>query len=34
VVIGITVMAIFVVVVNRFFWQPLYWYAERRYRLS
>lgn len=34
VVLGIAVMAFFVVVVNRFFWQPLYWYAERKYRLS
>jgi NitT/TauT family transport system permease protein len=34
VVMGIIVMAFFVVVVNRFFWQPLYWYAERRYRLD
>jgi NitT/TauT family transport system permease protein len=34
VVLGIAVMAFFVVVVNRLFWQPLYWYAERKYRLS
>jgi NitT/TauT family transport system permease protein len=34
VVLGIAVMAFFVVVVNRFFWQPLYWYAERKYRLT
>jgi NitT/TauT family transport system permease protein len=27
------VMAFFVVVVNRLFWQPLYWLAERKYRL-
>ena len=33
VVLGIAVMAFFVVVVNRLFWQPLYWYAERKYRL-
>jgi NitT/TauT family transport system permease protein len=33
VVMGIAVMAFFVVVVNRLFWQPLYWYAERKYRL-
>jgi NitT/TauT family transport system permease protein len=32
-VMGIAVMAFFVVVVNRLFWQPLYWYAERKYRL-
>jgi NitT/TauT family transport system permease protein len=34
VVLGMAVMAFFVVVVNRIFWQPLYWYAERKYRLS
>ncbi len=33
VVLGIAVMAFFVVVVNRLFWQPLYWYAERRFRM-
>jgi len=34
VVLGMAVMAFFVVVVNRLFWQPLYWLAERKYRLS
>jgi NitT/TauT family transport system permease protein len=34
VVLGIAVMAFFVVVVNRLFWQPLYWYAERKFRLT
>jgi NitT/TauT family transport system permease protein len=34
VVLGIAVMAFLVVVVNRLFWQPLYWYAERKYRLG
>jgi NitT/TauT family transport system permease protein len=34
VVLGIAVMAFFVVVVNRLFWQPLYWLAERKYRLT
>jgi NitT/TauT family transport system permease protein len=33
VVLGMAVMAFFVVVVNRVFWQPLYWLAERKYRL-
>src|SRR3954467_11070577 len=33
VVLGMAVMAFFVVVVNRLFWQPLYWLAERKYRL-
>jgi len=27
-------MSLFVVVINRFFWRPLYYYAERRYRLA
>ena len=31
VVLGIAVMSFFVVVVNRLFWRPLYWYAERKY---
>jgi NitT/TauT family transport system permease protein len=34
VVLGIAVMAFFVVVVNRLFWRPLYWYAERRFRMT
>jgi len=34
VVLGMAVMAFFVVVVNRIFWQPLYWLAERKYRLN
>ena len=34
VVLGIAVMAFFVVVVNRLFWQPLYWYAERKFRMT
>jgi len=34
VVLGMAVMAFFVVVVNRLFWQPLYWLAERKYRLT
>ncbi len=33
VVLGMAVMAFFVVVVNRLLWQPLYWLAERKYRL-
>ena len=31
---GIAVMSFFVVVVNRVFWRPLYWYAERKFRLT
>ena len=34
VVLGTTVMSFFVVVVNRLFWRPLYWYAERKFRLT
>ena len=34
VVLGIAVMSFFVVVVNRLLWRPLYWYAERKFRLS
>ena len=34
IVLGIATMSFFVVVVNRLFWRPLYWYAERRYRLT
>ena len=34
VVLGIATMSVFVVVINRFFWRPLYYYAERRFRLA
>ena len=34
IVIGIFVMCFFVVIVNRLFWRPLYWYAERKFRLG
>jgi NitT/TauT family transport system permease protein len=34
VVLGIAVMSIFVVVINRLLWRPLYRLAERRYRLD
>ena len=34
IVLGIVVMSSFVVVVNRLFWRPLYWYAERKFRLA
>jgi NitT/TauT family transport system permease protein len=33
VVLGIAVMSLYVVVINRLIWRPLYWYAERRCRL-
>ncbi len=31
---GITVMCLFVVTLNRVFWRPLYYYAERKFRIS
>ena len=34
VVLGIAVMSFFVVVVNRIIWRPLYWYAERKFKLT
>ena len=34
IVLGTVTMSLFVVVINRFFWRPLYYYAERRYRLA
>jgi NitT/TauT family transport system permease protein len=34
IVLGIAVMSLFVVVINRSFWRPLYWYAERKFRLG
>jgi len=34
IVLGIAVMSLFVVVVNRLFWRPLYRYAERKFRLG
>ncbi|HEX4024962.1 MAG TPA: ABC transporter permease subunit [Steroidobacteraceae bacterium] len=34
VILGITTMSLFVVALNRIFWRPLYYYAERKYRLT
>ncbi len=34
IVLGIAVMSLFVVVVNRTFWRPLYFYAERKFRMG
>jgi len=34
IVLGIVVMSAFVVVINRMFWRPLYWFAERKFRLA
>jgi len=34
VVLGIAVMSLYVVIVNRALWRPLYWFAERKCRLG
>jgi NitT/TauT family transport system permease protein len=34
IVLGIAVMSFYVVVINRAFWRPLYFYAERKFRLG
>ena len=34
IILGIATMSLFVVAINRSFWRPLYYYAERKYRLS
>ncbi|HEY2032221.1 MAG TPA: ABC transporter permease subunit [Rhizomicrobium sp.] len=34
VVLGTAVMAALVSIINRIFWRPLYWYAERKFRLT
>ncbi len=34
IVLGIVVMSLYVVVINRLFWRPLYFYAERKFRLG
>jgi NitT/TauT family transport system permease protein len=33
-VLGTVVMSVMVAIINRVFWRPLYWYAERKYRLT
>jgi NitT/TauT family transport system permease protein len=33
-VLGIAAMSLFVVIINRPFWRPLYLYAERKFRLG
>ena len=33
VVLGVATMSVFVVVINRLFWRPLYYYAERKFTL-
>jgi NitT/TauT family transport system permease protein len=34
IVLGIAVMSLYVVAINRTFWRPLYWFAERKCRLG
>jgi len=34
IILGIATMSLFVVAINRSFWRPLYYFAERKYRLS
>jgi NitT/TauT family transport system permease protein len=34
IVLGTVTMSLFVVVINRLFWRPLYYYAERRFQLA
>ncbi|HEY2591275.1 MAG TPA: ABC transporter permease subunit [Steroidobacteraceae bacterium] len=34
IVLGIVTMSLFVAAINRLFWRPLYYYAERRFRLG
>jgi NitT/TauT family transport system permease protein len=34
VILGVVVMSLFVIVINRILWRPLYYYAERKYRLT
>ncbi len=34
IVLGVATMSLFVVAINRFCWRPLYYFAERRFRLG
>ena len=34
IVLGIATMSVFVVTINRFFWRPLYYYADRKFRIT
>jgi NitT/TauT family transport system permease protein len=34
IILGVVVMSLFVIVINRILWRPLYYYAERKYRLT
>jgi NitT/TauT family transport system permease protein len=34
IILGVVVMCLFVIVINRVLWRPLYYFAERKYRLT
>ena len=34
IVLGIAIMSGYVILINRMFWRPFYWYAERKFRLA
>jgi len=34
IMLGIAVMSVFVLIINRVFWRPLYYFAERKFRLT
>jgi NitT/TauT family transport system permease protein len=34
IVLGIATMSVFILAINRLFWRPLYYYAERKFRLT
>jgi NitT/TauT family transport system permease protein len=34
IILGVVVMSLFVIVINRILWRPLYYFAERKYRLT
>lgn len=34
IILGIAIMSLFVLVINRVFWRPLYYFAERKFRLT
>ena len=34
IVLGVSVMSLFVLLINRLFWRPLYYRAERRFRMT
>ena len=34
IVLGVVTMSLYVLLINRLVWRPLYYYAERKFRLS